>query len=571
MAMIQTIERQKPSVKEETMPLRAAVYARHSSTKQNARSCDEQIMRIRHLVSKGDIHSRKFFGRAVEVDERWIVKDEAISGRTADRAGYQIIIDSISCRTKPFDLLLLDDLSRATRDLGNMLDLYQLAKSRGIEIVSVSDNLSSEDPNSRIFFTVRGMVADFGNEAHSLRTLRGMEAKILKGLSCGDVPFGYKSVATRFEREGSHETPRDFKITLDPEKASVVRKIFKLFVEGYGRSAICKILNEEKIPWPGFYGNIKMGKGWTTSTIFKILNNQKYIGLWTWKKNAYILDPTTGKKIKQLRPEREWVSHHDGQDCKEDLRIVPQTLWNRAQGTFTKIHENDQHGIWGRFFPDVAKYMLSGIIKCTDCGSSMVLICGRRGGYYSCLAAHRQGTCTNKRLIRRTKLEKAVIDHIMGILNDESTFEAAAKRYNELMRAKVSSGRTDIAAFERELAVIEIELKNLGQAIMNGGQSTTVLEAINAKEKRQRWLGYQIKQTKALQQEKVFALPSTMKAKFKGLAEALRKKPNEASSALKKLFPDGLKMRWCGDQWQILGVMAMDNKGGTNEMRMEVK
>jgi benzoyl-CoA reductase/2-hydroxyglutaryl-CoA dehydratase subunit BcrC/BadD/HgdB len=67
-------------------------------------------------------------------------------------------------------------------------------------------------------------------------------------------------------------------------------------------------------------------------------------------------------------------------------------------------------------------------------------------------------------------------------------------------------------------------------------------------------LKYQIKQTKALQKEKIFVTPAAMKEKFKRLAETLRKRPNEDSEALKRLFPEGLKMKWIVDKWEIAGV-----------------
>lgn len=97
------------------------------------------------------------------------------------------------------------------------------------------------------------------------------------------------------------------------------------------------------------------------------------------------------------------------------------------------------------------------------------------------------------------------------------------------------------------------------------------IEAIDAKEKRQRFLQYQIKQTKALQQEKIYVTPLAMKEKFKRLADTLRKKPNEACNALKKLFPTGLKMKWIVNKWEIGGVLAMDTKGGTSEIKIEVE
>jgi hypothetical protein len=58
-----------------------------------------------------------------------------------------------------------------------------------------------------------------------------------------------------------------------------------------------------------------------------------------------------------------------------------------------------------------------------------------------------------------------------------------------------------------------------------------------------------------------------MKEKFKKLADILKKKSCEASNALKKLFPEGLKMRRLGDKWEIASIMVMDGKGGTSEVK----
>ena len=571
MAMTQPIERYRPNAKTKDEPLRAAVYARHSSSKQNAKSCEEQVMRIRYLVDKGEIKSQRYLDRPVIIDERWVISDEAISGRSAARDGYQHLQDAMAGKGKPFDLLLVDDLSRLNRDLGNMLGFCQMAKARGIEVIGVSDNVSSEGLNSRMFITVKGMINDFTNEAHAARTLRGMEMKILKGLSCGDTCYGYKSVATRFEKEGSHEVPRDYKIMINEEQAAIVRRIYKLFTDGHGRSAICKILNDEKISWPGFHSATPVGKGWSPSTIHKILNNEKYIGVWSWKKSIYQMDPISGRKIRQARPEKEWISHHDGKETTDDLRIVQQGLWNKVQAMFKKIHDNDAHGEWGRFFPFIPKHMLTQILKCGSCGASMVLISGRAGGYYACHDAHRKGICDNKRLIKRSKIERVIIGHVLSLLKDDNLFELAAKKFNDLMRAKLMSSQVDISVYEQELAVTEIELKNLAEAVMKGGESRTISDAIDAKERRQRWLKFQIKQTRALQQEKIYVTPAAMKERFKKMADILKKKPGEAYNALVKLFPTGLKMRWVADHWEIAGMMTMDNKGGTNEMRLEVK
>lgn len=560
----QPAERRRETKAANATPLRTAIYARHSSSKQNPKSCDEQISHIRYLLDKNEVASRLFVGRPIRLMEDWVVKDEAISGKTSDRAGYQVILDAMSKKEKPFDLLLLDDLSRATRDLGGMIDLYNLAQYSGIEILSISDNLSSADPNAKMFFTVRGMINDWSNESHAMRTLRGMEAKVLKGLSCGDIPFGYRTEATSCDPEGVR---RDFKIVIHEPEAEVVRRIFKLFTEGHGRAAICKVLNKESVPWPGFNSRPRRGKGWNPSTLHRIMHNVKYVGIWSWKRSTWKLNPTTGKKVQQKRAEHEAVSHHEGQRCREDLRIVSQSLWNRVHKVFTAIHEDEDHGIWGRFVPSVPKHMLSGLLKCAECGDNMVLICGRKGGYYGCLNAHRRGSCSCKKLVRRAKLERAIVGHVTTMLTDEAIFVRAAEHYNDLMREKMNKGQENVDGYEQEAAAIKVELANLAKAIAEGGSSETLTRTIEEKERRGRWLTYQIGQVRANQQEQVFVTPMGMRAKFKRLVDALGKQPRAAAEALQKLFPEGLKMRWDVDKWSIESMALMQG----NIMKILVK
>lgn len=523
---------------------------------------------MRYILKKGEINSRLYANRPIEISEQWVIMDEAISGKTVDRAGYQIILDAMGQKVRPFDILILDDLSRATRDLGGTIDLYKLAQFSGIEIISTADNLSSADPNAQTFFVVKGMVNDWSNAAHAMRTLRGQEAKVLKGLSCGDIPFGYTTEATSHDHDG---VGRDFKITIDENQARVVRRIFKLFTQGYGRSAICKILTQEKIPWPGFHFNPVVGKGWNPSTLFRIMNSEKYIGIWNWRQTIYKTNPTTGKKVKQPRPAHEWVSHHEGEKCREDLRIVSQTLWNRVHKVFEEIHADDSHGIWGRFTPSVPKHMLSGLLKCSECGDNMVVISGHKGGFYGCCNANRRGICSNRRLLRRLKIEKAIVGYVQQHLTDETVFKKAADHYNDLMNTKMLKGKENVHSYEQELATTEIELKNATDAVMRGVESQTIVKAIEAKEKRKRWLSYQIQQVTASRQETVFVTPMAMKEKFKKLVDALGKQPRMAAEALKKVFPDGLKMKWTTDHWLITGAMALGNQGGMTEVEICLK
>lgn len=80
----------------------------------------------RYLLKKGEVASQLYANRPIEVISEWIIKDEAISGRSAHREGYQIITEALRNKNCPFQIIVVDDLSRLNRDLGNSLHFYQL-------------------------------------------------------------------------------------------------------------------------------------------------------------------------------------------------------------------------------------------------------------------------------------------------------------------------------------------------------------------------------------------------------------------------------------------------------------
>lgn len=200
----------------------------------------------------------------------------------------------------------------------------------------------------------------------------------------------------------------------------------------------------------------------------------------------------------------------------------------------------------------------------------MILITGQKGGFFGCGSANRTGTCSHKRLIKRTRIEKEIVDYIRSLIKDESSFEKAAKHYNRLMNEKLNYAKENLDKYESELAIIEIELKNLSDAISRAS-SETLIKSLETKEERKRYLKHQIRQIKADTAEKVYVTPGAMREKFKKLSNALRSKPGKAAIALQKVFPEGLKMQWNGGNWEIRGLIIMDSKGGTSDIELVVK
>ena len=76
-----------------------------------------------------------------------------------------------------------------------------------------------------------------------------------------------------------------------PEEAEIVRKIFDLYVQGNGVRKIKRYLEEHGIK------TVTGKREWSTSTIDRMLSNEKYIGQVLMQK-SYTPDFLTGKQVK---------------------------------------------------------------------------------------------------------------------------------------------------------------------------------------------------------------------------------------------------------------------------------
>ena len=518
---------------------RAAIYARYSSEMQSSSSARDQVERIKQLAVKGKIATRLYTDYDISVAPEWIQTDEAVTGKIAGRKGYQLIMDGI--RKRAFELILVDDLSRLTRSLGNLLDLYQLLKHYDIELVSVSDRLSSADPNSKTFFTVKGMIADFGNDAHAERTIRGLEARARDLFSTGHKPYGYGSAATRKELRKGKEVASHFRITINEDYAEVIRRIFKLYAQGYGRIYIAKFLKQENIPPP-----IANGKGWKTSTIQRILRNEKYVGQWRFRQITYSIDPDTGRRVAKPRQRHEWI-----ESFREDMRIVPQDLWDKVQERLKENMEirkknpsKSHKAIFGSRNRIDNLHLLSGVMQCAECRGAMAVVSGRHEGYYGCLAATRQGSCSNRKIVRRLKIEKAVLDHIdQSIVSDNQVIQYATDTYNTLVKKLLRQSPMRRTQLEDELKRIETELARLIQCIVSGTGSEAILEAIKGRESRKAKINQELARLPQTDERKLLVTPYLVQKRLSDITQTLSERGGQYNGMIREIFDQPLTFK----------------------------
>jgi len=123
-----------------------------------------------------------------------------------------------------------------------------------------------------------------------------------------------------------------------------------------------------------------------------------------WNKQRYVKDPNTGKRLARPNPKEDWVIQQVPR-----LRIINQDLWEQVQERLDGIR-NSASVVKARetkFWEHRrAKHLFTGLMVCAECGGSMIAA-GK--DYMACDHARNQGTCKNKRGIRRHFIEETVI------------------------------------------------------------------------------------------------------------------------------------------------------------------
>ncbi|MCM2354120.1 MAG: recombinase family protein [Pseudobdellovibrio sp.] len=560
--------------------IHAAIYARYSSQLQSAESANDQVDGVLYRLNRNLLPLIKFpiDKYNIVVPPHLIFKDEAKSGRTASRTGYERFWEAL--KSGEAQIGLVDDLSRIIRELGEQIDKYRLLKIIGAELYSIRDNTSSEGPNSKAFFQIKGLVNELSNDIHAQRTRRGQEARVLKGYSTGDICYGYHSEATQIQKIGSMEVKSHFKICINPDEAKIVNLIFDLKIKGLGLSAIAKELNKRKIPSTS-RGQKITGRevNWSSSLIRKILTREKYVGTWSWGRTSRLLHPETKKFVMQDQPKERWLTHLEGADVRDDLVIVPIEKWQQVQQmlakTTAKFREARNNMEAVRSVKNVgskSETLLAGVLICGECGSQMLQITGQKGGYYGCIIHHRKDKtrCSNNRLLSRKKAESKIIDLLKSVLLQPQYLDAATKRANEIIKTSLRAAPEVIKALEIKRRDAAREIQNLIKFVaLHGDVSATVKDNLASKEHELAFYTEHIKALKVTNVDKMLLTPFALKAKFEKLAEYFEKDAVLANAYLRQLLPQGLKCvpvqrtfkknhNQNNSFWSIAGTMLVD-------------
>ncbi|PRD40515.1 recombinase family protein [Phyllobacterium phragmitis] len=426
---------------------RVAIYARYSSDNQRDASIEDQFRICREQAKR---EGWKVVG---------IYKDAGISGSSMIlRPGIQMLLQD--AQAGQFDIVLAEALDRISRDQADIATLYKHLKFAGVPIVTLAEGEITE-----LHVGLKGTMNALFLKDLAAKTHRGLRGRVENGKSGGGLCYGYKVIKQLDARGDPIRGDRE----IDEAEANIVRRIFRDFATGVGPRTIARTLNDEGVPGPG-------GKLWSDTTIrghvkrgTGLVNNELYIGRLIWNRLRYIKDPSTGKRVSRLNPEKEWIV----KDVPE-LRIVDDELWQAVrerQGEIAEKFANVTESVRAHHKKNRLngarrpKSLLSGLVFCGCCGGPYSL---RGADRFACSNHISKGACTNSRSIPREELESRVLaglkDRMMAPEVAAEAMRACAEETNRLNRERRSSDD----AWKADLVKVEKQIRGIIEAIKAG-------------------------------------------------------------------------------------------------------
>ena len=396
----------------------AVIYARYSCDQQSEQSIEGQLRVCEDYAKSHDIL----------ILDTYI--DRAMTGTNDNRADFQRMIKDSS--RKEWNYVLVYKLDRFSRDKYATAIHKKTLRDNGVKVLSAMENIPDTPEGIILESLLEGMNQYYSAEL-SQKVKRGMRETRLKGLyQGGGVPYGYKI-------DGR-------KVVIDEERAENVRFMYTKFAGGVYVKEIIRQLT--------LNGKQYKGKPFAMNTVYNILKNQKYLGV--YKHGDEIVD-----------------------------NMYPQIV---EQETFEKVQRIINANKHGKRSTEVV-YMLRHKLKCGYCGQSIIAEMGtarngERKYYYKCRGRKARVNECKKSVVQKDILEKLIIDTTIEELSKSNILQSAI---NGLLAWQENKLKTNTALNNllREQKQIETALQNLVTAIENGIMSSTTNKRLHELEQAQ--------------------------------------------------------------------------------------
>ena len=377
--------------------------------------------------------------------------DDGWSGGSFDRPSWKRMIEGIE--KGEIAAVLVKDLSRVGRDylqVGFYTEV--MFREKGVRFIAITNGVDSDKRESSEFAPFLNImnewyIRDCSRKITTVLRARGMSGKH----TSNHCIYGYRKDPNN----------KDHWI-IDEEAAEVVRRIYRMAIEGKGPYEIARILATEKVERPSYYlaqrgmGNHQSNYNaadpytWRGGTVADILSKQEYMGhtvnFRTYKESY------KDKRVK-MTPKEDLVIFENTQEA-----IIDKETWERVQELRKQRKRPNRYDDVGLF---------SGLLFCADCGHVMYQqryqTDKRKQDCYICGSYKKRTADCTAHFIRTDLLTAGVLDNLRKVTAYAQKHEARFVKL--LIQQNEMGGKRKQAAATKQLEQVQSRIAELSRYI----------------------------------------------------------------------------------------------------------
>ena len=377
--------------------------------------------------------------------------DDGYSGGNFERPNFKKMIYEIE--NGSITTVITKDTSRLGRDfIETSHYMFRYFPEHNIRYIAILENFDTFNPNGvEDMIPFQTIINDWYLKDTSKKIKSVRQNKMRQGLYMGStVPYGYK-----------RSKEDNCKFVIDEYASEIVKRIFKMRLEGIKQTMIARTLSDEKISPPSIYNGKNIKKTFTTylwnlSTVNQILSNPIYIGNMVQRK----FDKVNYKSKKKIKlKEEDWIVV---EDCVTP--IINKEDFNNVQ----RMRKNNDTRCSKGY-----SYLLKGLVVCGDCGRVMSVRRRTRKQkiqddkietYYCCSnnIRYRHGVCS-LHYFQETKLNDIVINYLKDTFRryvNKKDLKKVGKQKIE-NKCETQSLGSEIFKYNKKIDNLKEALKNL--------------------------------------------------------------------------------------------------------------
>ena len=308
------------------------------------------------------------------------------------------------CMAGNIDMIITKSISRFARNTLDCLQYIRQLKDKNIPVYFEKESINTLDAKGEVLLTIMASLAQQESQSMSENIKLGLQYRFQQG-----------KVHINHNRFLGYTKDADGHLIIDPEQAEIVKRIYREYLEGSSMDKIAAGLMAD---------GILTGAGkekWHTSTINKILRNEKYMGDALLQK-TYTTDFLTKKRIKNngIVPQYYVEDDHEA--------IIPKDLFMQVQAELVRrrvVHTSPS----GKKRSFSCNHCFAQMVFCGDCGELYRRVHWNNHGCKSivwrCISrleiTHAEVPCEN-RTVNELLLQEVTVKAINRILTERGTF-----------------------------------------------------------------------------------------------------------------------------------------------------